>query len=250
MKNNFSRRPVARLFAFALVAFPAVSAFAAKPISFSADRMSGASGKRDEFTVLEGSATVTTGALSISGDRIELTGKDYRYVRAVGNVRGNDSENGYTLSSGELTYDRETEIAEFRGDARLSDTKHGVEASAVSITYNQKTEVALLRVSVRLKKNKIDCTSGFALYRRSLSALELTGSPFVTRDGDVFRADRISVDLDTERITLDGTVSGTLKRDDEKKKNDAPDRPNAPKAEGGSEAGGTPPSDGPIGGKP
>lgn len=191
-------------------------AFAGKPISFSADRMSGAAGKKNETTTLSGNAVVTVGTLKISGDLIELSGKDYRYVKATGNINGVDSEKGYSFTADELSYDRDTEVASFRGNAKLIDEKHDVEASAGIISYNQKTEVALLQLSVKLKKNKIDCESGFALYRRTLSMLDLSGSPHVLRDGDEFRADRISVNLDTEHISLDGTVSGTLKKEDEK----------------------------------
>jgi lipopolysaccharide export system protein LptA len=202
--------------AFAIALFSLSSAVAGKPITFSSDRMSGAAGKKTESTSLIGNAKVTVGTLTITGERIDLTGTDYRYVKATGSITGVDSEKGYSFTADELSYDRETEVATFRGNAKLLDTAHEVEASAGIITYNQQTEVALLQLIVKLKKNKIDCTSGFALYRRTVSMLELTGSPYVLRDGDEFKADRISVNLDTEHITLDGTVSGTLKKDDGK----------------------------------
>jgi len=173
--------------------------------------MSGAAGKKNESTQLKGNAVVTVGTLRITGDLIELTGKDYRYVTAKGNVHGSDSEKGYSFSAAQLSYDRDTEVASFQGDASLSDTKNKVEASAGMISYNQKTEIAFLQVNVKLKRKEIDCTSGFALYRRTVSMLDLSGSPLVIRSGDEFRADRISVNLETEYITLDGTVSGKLK---------------------------------------
>ncbi|ULQ61091.1 lipopolysaccharide transporter LptA [Brucepastera parasyntrophica] len=180
-------------------------------ISFSADRMSGSTSKKSSVTVLDGNANVTVGTLQINGDIIELSGKDFRYVNARGNVAGRDEEKGYTFHAEELSYDRDTEVASFRGSARLSDSKNNVEASAVLITYNQKTETALLQINVNLVKNNIECKANFVLYRRGLSLLDLSGSPLVIRDGDEFRADRISVNLDTEQIILDGSVSGTLK---------------------------------------
>ncbi len=197
--------------AFALLAASGPVFAADKKITFSAERMSGTSSKKNGKTTLEGKATVTVGTLTISGDRIELSGKDFRYISASGAVSGNDSEKGYSFSADILTYDRDVEVASFRGNAKLVDAKNEVESSAAIITYNQKTEVAFLQVDVKLKRKTIDCSSGFALYRRSLSTLELTGSPSVIRDGDEFSADRISVDLETERITLDGAVAGKLK---------------------------------------
>ena len=198
--------------AIILVALVAISSvFAEKKISFSADRMSGSAGKKNGKTTLEGHATVVVGTLSITGDRIELSGKDFRFISASGNVSGKDSEKGYSFSADILTYDRDIEVASFRGNAKLMDTKNEVESSATIITYNQKTEVAFFQVDVKLKRRDIDCSAGFALYRRSLSLLDLTGNPVVVRDGDEFSADRIAVDLETERITLEGSVTGTLK---------------------------------------
>jgi len=181
-----------------------------KTISFSADSMSGTSGKKDSITVLEGNASVLVETLTITGDRIELSGKDFRFVLAEGNITGSDSEKGFSFTADRLMYDRETEIASFQGNAVLRDTENEVETSAGIISYNQKTEVAFLQIDVRLKRKNIESVSGFALYRRTLSRLELSGSPKVTRGGDVFSADRIAVDLETEYISLDGSVSGTL----------------------------------------
>ncbi len=182
-----------------------------KTIAFSAARMSGTAGKTTGTTALEGSAVVDIGTLRITGDRIELSGKDFRYVAATGSVTGTDSEKGYTFSADSLTYDRDREVALFRGNAKLVDSKNEVEASASMISYNQKTEIAFLQMDVKLKRKEIDCTAVFATYRRTLNLLDLSGSPRVLRDGDEFKADRISVNLDTEYISLDGTVSGTLK---------------------------------------
>lgn len=184
-------------------------------ITFSADRMSGTSGKKDSVTILEGNATVRIDTLTITGDRIELSGKDFRYVTAEGNISGDDSQKGFSFSSDRLTYDRETEIASFQGNAVLRDTDNDVETTAGLISYNQKTEVALLQIQVTLKRGNIESFSGFAVYRRTLSRLELSGSPRVIRSGDEFAADRIMVDLETDYISLDGSVSGTLQNAEE-----------------------------------
>lgn len=182
-----------------------------KTISFSADKMSGTSGKKNGTTGLEGHAIVTIDSLKITGDKIDLFGTDFRYVSAVGNVTGTDTEKGFSFKADFLTYDRDLEVASFKGNAKLTDSKNEVESSAGMIIYNQKTEIAFLQIGVKLKRKEIVCSSSFATYRRTVSLLDLTGSPLVIRDGDEFRADRISVNLDTEYITLDGSVSGTLK---------------------------------------
>ena len=188
-----------------------------KTITFSAQRMSGTAGKKNETTTLEGDASVSVGSLKITGDTIELYGTDYRFVRATGNVSGVDSEKEFSFTSDVLTYDRDLEIASFQGNAKLIDSRNSAESSALLISYNQQTEVAIFQSSVSFKRKNIECTSNFALYRRNLSLLELSGKPLVLRDGDEFRADRITVNLDTEYIALDGSVGGVLKNTDEPK---------------------------------
>ena len=84
-----------------------------KTISFSADSMSGTSGKKDSITVLEGNASVLVETLKITGDRIELSGKDFRFVLA-GKHNGRTVK-GFSFTADRLVYDRETEIASFQG---------------------------------------------------------------------------------------------------------------------------------------
>jgi len=179
-------------------------------IQFSADRMHGTGSKQNERTVLEGNARVMVGSLEIVGARIELSGKDFRFVHATGQVTGGDSEKGFSFSANSLRYDRELEVAVFEGNALLKDTRNDVEARAGLIQYNQRSEIAIMQVAVKLVRKNITCTSAFALYRRQSSILELSGAPVVKRANDEFRAVRITVNLETENITLDGAVRGTL----------------------------------------
>ena len=99
-------------------------------ITFSADKLQGSGGKGQTSTSLTGNAKVSVDSLNIYGERIELYGKDYRYIKASGNVTGEDAEKGFTFSAASLSYDRETEVAEFMGQAKVEDTKNKVETSA------------------------------------------------------------------------------------------------------------------------
>ena len=150
-----------------------VSAAPAK-ITFSADKLQGSGGKGQTSTSLTGNAKVSVDSLNIYGERIELYGKDYRYIKASGSVTGEDAEKGFTFSAASLSYDRETEVAEFMGQAKVEDTKNKVETAA-----------------------------------------ELTGKPTVKKGKDEFKAARISVNLDTEDIKLEGKVSGSVTEEKE-----------------------------------
>ncbi|MGP1444898.1 MAG: LptA/OstA family protein [Treponema sp.] len=194
----------------------AASAYAAPAkISFSADKMQGSGGKGNSSTALTGNAQVSVDSLTIYGERIELYGKDYRYIKASGTVTGEDPEKGFTFSAASLLYDRETEVAEFMGAAKVEDTKNKVETAAERIEYNQKNEIILLQMAVHLKSKEIVCDSLFAVYNRTTSMLDLTGRPVVKKGKDEFKAARISVDLNTEDIRLEGKVSGSVTEEKE-----------------------------------
>ena len=197
-----------------LVLAPLVPAAPVK-ITFSADKLQGSGGKGQTSTSLTGNAKASVDSLNIYGERIELYGKDYRYIKASGNVTGEDAEKGFTFSAASLSYDRETEVAEFMGQAKVEDTKNKVETSAERIEYNQKNEIILLQMAVKLKSKGIACDSLFAVYNRNTSMLELTGKPTVKKGKDEFKAARISVNLDTEDIKLEGKVSGSVTEEKE-----------------------------------
>lgn len=197
--------------------FISISLLSAAPvkITFSADKLQGSGAKGQTSTSLTGNAQVSVDSLTIHGERIELYGKDYRYIKASGNVTGEDPEKGFTFSAASLSYDRETEVAEFMGQATVKDTKNKVETAAERIEYNQKNETILLQMAVKLTSKDITCDSLFAVYNRSTSMLELTGKPTVKKGKDQFKAARISVNLDTEAIKLEGKVSGSVTEEKE-----------------------------------
>ena len=70
-------------------------------------------------------------------------------------------------------------------------------------------------MAVKLKSKGIACDSLFAVYNRNTSMLELTGKPTVKKGKDEFKAARISVNLDTEDIKLEGKVSGSVTEEKE-----------------------------------
>ena len=216
----------------------------AEDITFSAASMSGTSGKKNAQAILEGGANVLIGSLSINSESMELSGDDYRFVSATGGVTGEDTERGFTFSASTMTHDREKEISEFRGAVQFHDSENDVEISAGMLSYDRNNETIFMQIGIVLTKNDMRCTSTFAVYRRNESYLELSGAPLVINEGNEFKANRIFVDLDTEKITMDGAVSGTMKDEDEGDGNGG----NAPPPQEG-DRGGPPPNGGqpPVG---
>jgi len=68
-------------------------------------------------------------------------------------------------------------------------------------------------VGVRIFKDELVCRSQYALYRRTEKTLDLTGLPVVFKDGNEFRADRMRVDLETDDVVMEGSVSGSIQQE-------------------------------------
>jgi hypothetical protein len=179
-------------------------------IVFSASSMIGSTSETNEYTRLQGGARIQTNTLDIKADSIQLSGSNYRSIIAEKNVEGADTEGGFTFTCNSLRYDRETKITVLEGAVAMHDTKNDVHVKAEYVEYNQTTETALIQINVEITQEKSVCTSAFAVYRKKVQMLELSGSPRVTEGDNVFRAQEIVFNLDTKEITLDGKVSGTV----------------------------------------
>ena len=196
---------------FACFLLLSVQAFLhADTIQFKADSMSGNTGTGQEKTILSGRAWISTGDIEINAGNIELSGSNYDIITATGNVSGSDSSSGITFTADSLYYDRRTNIIQFEGNVTLIDTENDVTASAMLIEYNQDTETAVLQMNVKLIQDDAVCTSALATWRKEEKMLEMSGSPKIVRKDDTFTAQEITFNLDTEEITLDGKVRGTV----------------------------------------
>jgi lipopolysaccharide export system protein LptA len=183
----------------------------AETFSFRADHMSGSRASGKEMIVLNGNAEVQTETLLLKADRIEIQGKDNEFIDCAGNVWGRDEEKDLIFQSDRLRYDRTMKIARLEGNSTLEDRQNEVVAKGRYIEYNDKSEVAVFQVAVRLFKESIVCRSEYAVYRRDEQTLELSGFPVVFKKEDEFRAERIRVNLDTEDVSMEGDVSGSIK---------------------------------------
>jgi lipopolysaccharide export system protein LptA len=197
-------------FALCVIFFFVSPAVYAERISFHADSVQSTLAEGRERTILSGRAGVSTGSLSISADRIELFGDDFRYLECSGSVRITDGEQSIRLETQRLYYDRTKKLARAQGPSILQDEKNQLVLKAEWIENDGQSQVTVAQVAVRIIKGKISTRSEYALYRRDDRSLELTGSPSAYRDGDTYRAAKIRVDIETEDIRLEGAVSGSV----------------------------------------
>ncbi|MDR0662574.1 MAG: hypothetical protein LBF80_00650 [Spirochaetaceae bacterium] len=186
-------------------------AISAETFSFKADRMNGNKATGKEVTILTGNAEVRSDNLLLRADRIELLGKDNNLIDCSGSVWGNQEEKEIFFRSDKMTYDRDKKIAHLEGNSTLEDKKNQIVARGRYIEYDEESEITVLQISVRLFKDNMVCRSEYAVYRRDEQLLDLSGFPIVYKKNDEFRADRIRVDLETDDVIMEGSISGSIK---------------------------------------
>jgi len=194
---------------FAAVLFP--PAAAADRLTFRADRMSGTRATGTEITILAGNAEVHADNMIIRANRIEISGDNYRFIDAIGNVWGFETERNIVFRADRIRYDRDRRVARLEGNATLEDRDNEVVAKGNFIEFDEETERTVLQISVRLFQDDMVSRAEHAIYHRVEQLLDLTGFPVVFRRDDEFRADRIRVDLETNDVIMEGAVSGTIR---------------------------------------
>ena len=183
----------------------------ADTFSFKADKMSGTKAMGKETTILAGNAEVRSDSLVLRANRIEIQGDDNQFIDCSGGVWGLEEEKEILFQTDRLRYDRTLKIARLEGNSTLEDKKNEIVARGRFIEYDDQAEVTVFQISVRLFKDDMVCRSEYAIYRRNEKLLDLSGFPVVFKKDDEFRADRIRVDLDTNDVSMEGAVSGTIK---------------------------------------
>lgn len=179
-------------------------------IQFSSDFMNGNTSSSSEKTNLVGNAFVKTENMEIKADSIELSGENFRYIQAEGKVSGKNTESKLDFTCGKLKYDRTTKIAVLEDSVNLIDLENEVNSQAQIIQYNQDSGLAVMQINVNIKQKDNVCTGAYAIYQKNEQILKLNGNPKIVQGQDSFRAQEILLNLETQEITLDGRVSGTV----------------------------------------
>ena len=206
MKINRNKRT---LFFLSLI-FTLSLPLCAEKIIFSANRMTGQAGNSNTTTTLSGNAYIKTETMEIQADDVELSGDNYRYIKATGNISGKNLEANMDFKCDSLEYDRTTKIAMLKGNVKLDDNDNNVTAEAQIIEYNQDSEIAILQIQIKLTQKDNVCSGSYAVYYKNTQILEISGNAQVQQKDDVFRAQNITLDMNTQDITLGGNVKGKV----------------------------------------
>ncbi|MDC7233386.1 MAG: LptA/OstA family protein [Spirochaetales bacterium] len=197
----------------------------AEQYSFSSDFLKSVMAEGREKTLLEGNVVVQSDKKRISADRVEILGKDFQFFICEGDVEVEDLEKDFTLTSEVFHYDNDNRIIRINGPSMMEDRENEMIIKSSYLENREKEDLIIMQVGVRILKEDLACRSEYAVYDRASNTLELTGLPVVYRKDDVFRASRITVNLDNDEISMEGVVQGSLlsqNKDDEKDESDDP----------------------------
>jgi lipopolysaccharide export system protein LptA len=182
----------------------------ADTFNFSSDSTTMTTAEGSQHALLSGNARVQSADLRITANQIELFGKDFIYAQCHGNVHVVDTKRGIDLTSQDLFYDRDKKISRVRGNAVMADLKNEMTVKGGFIEDRDTQQITIIQIGVRIFKKDIVCRSEFARYLRDKKVLELSGMPWVSKGSDIYQASRITINLDTEEINLEGEVTGSI----------------------------------------
>lgn len=182
-------------------------------ITFSGDSMQGTisnSKSKNNSTVLSGNAKVNSSSMNIRADTIELSGEEFNIIKANGDISGASSESEIEFSAQSLEYNQDTKIIILTGNVGLTDLKNNVTAKAQYVEYDQNRDVAVLQIDVDIRQKQNTCSGAYAIYRKNEQTLELSGNAVVKQAEDIFRAQTINFNMETEEISMDGNIKGSV----------------------------------------
>ena len=196
--------------AAALIVAPLPAGADTDQFSFTADRMETVLAEGRERTVLMGNAAVISDETEIFAERIELYGDDLAFALSQGGVRVVQTEEGIELTSETVFYNRRDGIVRVEGDALLIDHDNEMVIKGGFLEHWEERNETSIQIGVQILSDDLVARAQLVHYDRGEQTLALSGLPVVTWKGDEYRASRIFIDLDEDRIVLTGAVSGQI----------------------------------------
>ena len=188
------------------------SMLAASEISFSGGYTKIDMQQGNRRVILSGGARVSTETVELTSESIELYGENYRSVTCSGDVRCTESEKGISFTSPDLIYDRTEGIVRSDSWIEIQDTEHEVALSGAWFEYDMGRSFMKLQMMAKIIKvtdeGLMVCRADSIEYDGELNTVSLKGNANVTWNNDTYKAAMIVVDLNTNAISLYGTISG------------------------------------------
>ncbi|MDR1932632.1 MAG: hypothetical protein LBQ57_07425 [Spirochaetales bacterium] len=183
---------------------------AADTFRFTGNRMSTSLAKGKERTLLRGEARIASDQTEITADEIEIYGKDFQFAECRGNVVARDKEKKLFITCDTLRFDRINNNLLAVGNAYMEDEENEIIIRGHRLENRDKEDLVIIQIGGRIIKKDLAARAEFTTYRRNTNTLELSGMPVLFWKKDEYRATRIVMNLDTEEISLLGSVTGTI----------------------------------------
>ncbi len=182
-----------------------------KIFTFSADSTSANLAEGKEFTLLRGDAKVTADDVLIEAGEIKLYGDDFQFAEVDDNFKAVDLKNDFSLEGDKLFYDRKLKLLRAEGNVIMRDNKNDLVLRARFLESKEDGKFMITQLGVTItKKKELSARSEFLTYYRDTEILDLTGFPYALWNDDEYSADRVSINLNTDEVLLDGGVRGTI----------------------------------------
>jgi lipopolysaccharide export system protein LptA len=188
---------------------------------FTGNRMSTSLAKGKERTLLRGEAHIKSDQTEITADEIEIYGKDFQFAECRGNVVARDSKKKLFITCDTLRFDRINNNLLAAGNSYMEDEENEIIIRGHRLESRDTEDLVIIQIGGRIIKKDLAARAEFTTYRRDTNTLELSGMPVLFWKKDEYRASRIVMNLDTEEITLLGTVTGTIISEDDEDSGEA-----------------------------
>ena len=187
-----------------------------KIFTFSADSTTANLAEGKEFTILTGNAEVTADDVLITAGEIKLYGDDFQFAEVGGRFKALDLKNDFSLEGDILFYDRQVKLLRAEGNVIMKDNQNDVVVRARFLESKEDGKFMVVQLGVKItKKEELSARSEFLTYYRETEILELSGFPYALWKDDEYSAERISINLDSDEVNLEGKVRGTISTRDE-----------------------------------
>ena len=186
----------------------------ASDISFSGGRSSLSLKEGKEEVVLSDGAKVSVDEIRIESNKITLSGNGWMEVVCEGKTKILDLENKIEIRTSGLWFDRTEERMIISSWFEIDDSKNEISATGNSLLFNMATGLLTLEKDVTLLKITDDgimrCKAESVILDRDNQKISLRGNASVVWNGDEYNAEAIYVNLETEEISLEGRIKGSI----------------------------------------
>lgn len=185
-----------------------------EPISFRGGFTRAVMKEGQESIILSQGAMVSTGDILFKATTIELIGANARYITATGAVSIIDKVNNIEITCSEISFDRTKEQMIADGWIEIQDLKNEVIASGAYLSYDVSEGIIKLQIVAKLlhhtSSGPMICRADSITFNRNTRQLMLVGNTSVEWKGDSYKAMVTTINLDTEEIIMEGTITGTM----------------------------------------